>query len=102
MPRRIQRNERPAWRYSVPHLPVSVPATSVGIGKVLDHIRTPDDISIPRIVEFQAVSKTYHEGTPKAFTAIRDVNFAVADLPSMASLFACWAQVAAARVQSCG
>jgi NitT/TauT family transport system ATP-binding protein len=56
-------------------------ATSVGFGQVLDHIRTPDDISIPRIVEFQHVTKTYNEGTPQAFTAIRDVSFAVADLP---------------------
>ena len=55
--------------------------TSIGFGQVLDHVRTPDDISIPRIVEFQNVSKTYNEGTSQAFTAIRDVNFAVADLP---------------------
>jgi NitT/TauT family transport system ATP-binding protein len=61
--------------------PPSVPTTSVGIGKVLDHIRTPDDIAIPRIVEFRKVAKTYNEGTPQAFTAIRDVSFAVADLP---------------------
>jgi NitT/TauT family transport system ATP-binding protein len=58
-----------------------MPTTNVGMGKVLDHIRTPDDIAIPRIVEFHKVAKTYNEGTPQAFTAICDVSFAVADLP---------------------
>ncbi len=35
----------------------------------------------PRVVEFQGVSKTYDAGTRKAFTAIRDVTFAVEDSP---------------------
>jgi NitT/TauT family transport system ATP-binding protein len=58
-----------------------VPATAVGMGQVLDRIRKPDDLLIPRIVEFQQVSKTYNAGTSHAFTAIQDVSFAVADLP---------------------
>jgi NitT/TauT family transport system ATP-binding protein len=58
-----------------------VPATSVGIGEVLDRIRKPDDILIPRIVEFQQVTKTYNADTPHSYTAIKDVSFAVADLP---------------------
>ncbi len=33
------------------------------------------------IVEFRGVTKTYAAGTAKAFTAIRDVNFVVEDLP---------------------
>ena len=61
--------------------PSEVPSTTVGMGHVLQHVRTPDDISIPRIVEFRNVAKTYNAGTSQAFTAIRDVNFAVADLP---------------------
>ena len=64
--------------------PAGAPAplpVSVGVGQVLDHVRTPDDITIPRIVEFRNVTKTYNAGTPQAFTAIRDVTFAVADLP---------------------
>lgn len=58
-----------------------VPATSVGLGQVLGRIRQPDDILIPRIVEFQQVTKTYNAGTSQAFTAIKDISFAVADLP---------------------
>ena len=58
-----------------------VPSTTVGMGHVLNHIRTPDDVAIPRIVEFRNVTKTYNFGTSQAFTAIRDVSFAVADLP---------------------
>lgn len=37
----------------------------------------------PLIVEFHGVSKTYDPGTSKAFTAIRDVTFAVEDLPGI-------------------
>jgi NitT/TauT family transport system ATP-binding protein len=33
------------------------------------------------IVEFEKVSKTFHEGTPKASTAIRDVSFKVHNRP---------------------
>lgn len=58
-----------------------IPSTTVGMGHVLQHVRTQDDISIPRIVEFRRVTKTYNPGTPQAYTAIRDVTFAVADLP---------------------
>jgi ABC-type nitrate/sulfonate/bicarbonate transport system ATPase subunit len=36
---------------------------------------------LARIVEFKKVTKTYFPGTPKAFTAIRDVSFFVEDLP---------------------
>jgi NitT/TauT family transport system ATP-binding protein len=33
------------------------------------------------IVEFECVTKTFHEGTPRAFTAIRDVSFVVENRP---------------------
>ncbi len=33
------------------------------------------------MVEFRQVTKTYNAGQPNAFTAIRDVTFAVEDLP---------------------
>jgi NitT/TauT family transport system ATP-binding protein len=33
------------------------------------------------VVEFNNVAKTYNEGTEQAFTAIKNVNFVVADLP---------------------
>jgi NitT/TauT family transport system ATP-binding protein len=35
----------------------------------------------PRIVDFRDVTKTFEAGTPRAFTAIRDVTFAVEDHP---------------------
>ena len=35
------------------------------------------------LVEFKNVTKTYAHGTPKAFTAIRDINFQVDDLPGI-------------------
>lgn len=37
----------------------------------------------PLVVDFQNVSKTFDAGTPRAFTAIQDVNFAVEDLPKI-------------------
>ncbi len=35
----------------------------------------------PPIVEFRGVEKTFHSGTPKAFTAIREVSFRIDDIP---------------------
>jgi NitT/TauT family transport system ATP-binding protein len=53
----------------------------VGIGGVLEHVRQPGELLTPHVVEFRGVSKTYNLGQPNEFTAIRDVNFVVADLP---------------------
>lgn len=36
---------------------------------------------MPNVVEFQNVTKTYNAGQSDAFTAVRDVTFAVEDLP---------------------
>jgi NitT/TauT family transport system ATP-binding protein len=33
------------------------------------------------IVEFRNVTKTFHPGTPRAFTALKEISFAVEDLP---------------------
>jgi NitT/TauT family transport system ATP-binding protein len=52
------------------------------MGQVLDHVRHPAAIGAPHVVEFKNVSKTYNYGQPNQFTAIRDVNFVVADLPN--------------------
>jgi NitT/TauT family transport system ATP-binding protein len=60
--------------------PVTV-AKDVGMGQVLDHVRQPEEIRAPHVVEFRDVSKTYNYGQANAFTAIRGVNFVVADLP---------------------
>jgi NitT/TauT family transport system ATP-binding protein len=62
------------------------PATSeatgtrpVGMGVVLEHVRQPGEVRLPHIVEFKGAAKTYNEGQPNAFTAIRDVTFVVED-----------------------
>lgn len=54
---------------------------TVGMGQVLDKVRQPEELAAPHVVEFRAVTKTYHAGTHKAYTAIRDVTFVVPDLP---------------------
>ena len=40
------------------------------------------------IVEFRNVEKTYHAGTRKAFTAIRDISFRIEDLPGIGEFIA--------------
>jgi len=62
------------------HTILPPPATQIGMGQVLDRARSPEP-QRPRVVEFRHVTKTYNAGTPNAFTAIRDVNFFVEDLP---------------------
>ena len=52
----------------------------VGIGEVLEHVRTPAEIARPTIVEFRGVTKVYNIGQPNAFTAIKNVSFVVEDL----------------------
>jgi NitT/TauT family transport system ATP-binding protein len=56
-------------------------AQAVGMGRVLDHVKQPGELHAPHVVEFRNVSKTYNVGRANQFTAIRDVNFVVADLP---------------------
>jgi len=51
----------------------------VGVGVVLEHVRKPDEVRLPHVVEFRGVAKTYNEGLANAFTAIKDVTFVVAD-----------------------
>jgi NitT/TauT family transport system ATP-binding protein len=53
----------------------------VGVGRVLQHVRAPAEVPSRHIVEFRGVKKTYNAGRPNAYTAIRDITFAVADLP---------------------
>ncbi|MBN2711746.1 MAG: ATP-binding cassette domain-containing protein, partial [Planctomycetes bacterium] len=47
---------------------------------IVDLPEIPVRPGVPPIVEFKGVSKTYGKGTPKEFTAIRDVSFKVEDL----------------------
>jgi NitT/TauT family transport system ATP-binding protein len=50
------------------------------MGVVLDHVRQPEELKRPHVVEFRQVAKTYNAGRPNAFTAIKDVTFVVEDL----------------------
>ena len=60
--------------------PTTPPAHPVGIGQVLEHVRTPAEVARPTVVEFRGVTKVYNVGQPKAFTAIKNVSFVVEDL----------------------
>ncbi len=57
------------------------PERDVGVGHVLEHVRAPTELARPPVAEFRGVTKIYNHGEPNAFTAIRDVTFAVEDLP---------------------
>lgn len=58
-----------------------VSSQSVGLGQVLPHVRTPEQLARPPVVEFRNITKTYNAGLPNEFTAIRNVTFVVEDLP---------------------
>ena len=48
----------------------------------------PAATELAHIVEFKNVSKTYSPGTPRAYTAVKDINFVVHDLPKVGELIA--------------
>ncbi|TWT81992.1 Taurine import ATP-binding protein TauB [Planctomycetes bacterium CA13] len=50
----------------------------VGVGKVVD-VTSPPHPATPPVVEFDHVTKTYNDGQPNAFTAIKDISFVVED-----------------------
>lgn len=52
-----------------------------GLATVREHPTTAEDLTRAPVVEFRHVTKTYNAGTSSAFTAIKDVHFAVEDLP---------------------
>jgi NitT/TauT family transport system ATP-binding protein len=57
------------------------PATEeVGIAQVLEYVRAPAQVPRKHVVEFRGVTKTYNAGRANAYTAIRDISFAVEDL----------------------
>lgn len=55
-------------------------ANPVGMGQVLAQVQAPEQVPGNHVVEFRNVTKIYNAGKRNAFTAIRDVNFAVRDL----------------------
>lgn len=60
--------------------PTSGAGQAVGMGQVLNHVRRPEELATPHVVEFRKVTKTYNAGGSNEFTAIRDVTFVVEDL----------------------
>jgi NitT/TauT family transport system ATP-binding protein len=63
-----------------PKATAPVPAQPVGIGRVLNRVRKPEEVRQPHVVVFRGVTKTFNPGKPNEFTAIRDVSFVVEDL----------------------
>jgi NitT/TauT family transport system ATP-binding protein len=53
---------------------------AVGMSQVLHHVRQPEEVRLPYIVQFRQVTKTYNAGQPNAYTAIAGVTFVVEDL----------------------
>ena len=64
------------------------PVADVGMAHVLKEVKQEPVLPRPPIVEFRHVTKTYNAGKAKAFTAIRDVNFVVDDLPGKGEFIA--------------
>lgn len=54
---------------------------TVGMAQVLTDVRSAADLARLPVVEFRGVTKTYGASGPKPYTAIKDVNFVVEDLP---------------------
>src|SRR5262245_48815341 len=48
-------------------------AQPVGMGQVLPHVRQPEEIKVPHVVEFRNVIKTYNFGEANAYTAIKNI-----------------------------
>ncbi|MCB1054285.1 MAG: ABC transporter ATP-binding protein [Acidobacteria bacterium] len=44
--------------------------------------------AVPAVVEFRGVEKTFNPGTPDAYTALKDLEFRVDDLPSVGEFIA--------------
>jgi NitT/TauT family transport system ATP-binding protein len=42
----------------------------------------------PPVIEFKGVSKTFNAGTPSQFTALKDINFAIEDVPDYGEFIA--------------
>ncbi len=75
---------------------------TIGVGTRLDHVRALEEIPSVGVVGFRNVTKTYNFGEPNAFTAIRDVDFVVEDLPDEGRVRRrSSARAAAARARSC-
>ncbi len=70
----------------VPDFAPPAEARKIGMGRMLPEVRSAKTATYPLIVEFRQVTKTYNEGQANQFTAIKDVSFAVEDLPNVGEL----------------
>ena len=66
-------------------------------GTVADLKPAPVRQGVPPIVEFKGVTKTYFPGTPRAFTAIRNVDFVVEDIEDVGNSWPSWGPAAAEK-----
>jgi NitT/TauT family transport system ATP-binding protein len=72
---------------STPAAAATSPAVEpVGKGRIIHRTAGPVSQGLPLVVDFRQVSKTYNPGQPNEFTAIKDVNFRVEDLPNKGEL----------------
>ena len=44
--------------------------------------------ALPAVIEFKGVSKTFNPGAPTQFTALKDINFAIEDVPNYGEFIA--------------
>ena len=51
-------------------------------------MNTQERGSLPTVVEFKNVTKTFNPGTPQEFTALKDVSFKVEDIPNVGEFIA--------------
>ena len=64
-----------------PH-PIAHPGEDVGLAHIQAEVKQQPVLARPPIVEFRHVTKTYNVDEPNQFTAIKDINFVVDDLPN--------------------
>lgn len=62
-------------------MPSPEPSSSGQPCELKDVSLPPDDV--PLVVDFKNVTKTFEPGTPREFTAIRDVTFSVENIPKI-------------------
>ena len=76
---------------NVPQAPTDAPPNAEASAAALlsgESSAEPQAVELPRVVEFRNVSKTYALGTPREYTAIRDINFHIDDLPGVGEFIA--------------
>lgn len=86
-PSPVKAGQPPASAESV-KIAAKLPGHDVGVAHVLDQVRNAPAVKLPPVVEFRNVTKTFNAGQPNAFTAIKDVNFVVDDLPGRGEFIA--------------